>query len=175
MPAGRPPKPTALTLICNRDHEHNSQCTTGRRVPNSQEPTVPADYVPPPDWLSDHCKEAYNAMVPQLIKAGLWSSIDMRGLAIMLDQYETAIECRALYLQFGYTYVSDAGVVRARPEVAMSKGMFDSVKKWCTEFGLTPASRSRIRVGIAGGNQDTEKDKDEKGFFRSSNVKTKQA
>lgn len=146
---GRKPKPTALKLV---------QGNPGRRPLNKKEPKPPATMPPKPKHLSGFASEAWDRIAPELHRAGLLSKIDGAGLELLVCAYDDWRAANALVVAEGLTYECETAgggsMVRARPEVAMRSDAWRRVRAILAEFGLTPASRSRIDVNPADDAKD---------------------
>ncbi len=168
MPAGRPPKPTALKLL---------QGNPGKRKLNSEEPKPPTGPVKPPSWLRGRAKTAWKWVAPILEEMGVLTTADPHALALLCDAYAEYIECRAVVRKLGATYESRviktstrrvaanasdeaediteaeepfsgddwSTIIRPRPEVKMYQDAWRRVHRMLSEFGMTPSSRSKVK------------------------------
>jgi P27 family predicted phage terminase small subunit len=66
----------------------------------------------------------------------------------------------------GEVIISDKGGMYQNPWVAIRNRSMEQVHKFYTEFGLTPSSRSRVKV-----ETPTEEEELEKMLFRGQSVK----
>src|SRR5579859_2336929 len=97
MPAGRPPKPTALKVLSGNP---------GKRALNQNEPTPPAGSISAPSWLRGRARTAWKWVAPVLEQMGVLSTADTHALALLCDAYAEYIECRAVVRRLGRTYES---------------------------------------------------------------------
>ena len=139
---GPPPKPTALRLL---------QGNPGRRPINPREPE-PRKSVPRcPSWLDEEAKECWKRLVPELKRMGVLSCVDADALAAYCDSW-SRWKRAVLFLQKNgdvYTVKDGAGKVKyiqQLPQVAIARNLLIALNRYQQEFGLTPASRSRLVV-----------------------------
>lgn len=135
---GPPPKPTALKILeGNRGHQKLNL--------NEPKPTPGIGAVP--SWMSAEGKRAWKVIVPELERLGLLTVIDGLALSAACSAYGEAVECRRYLKKNGRTMkVGEAGYEQQRPEVSIEQKAWDRFHKFCTEFGLTAAARSRLRI-----------------------------
>jgi P27 family predicted phage terminase small subunit len=109
---------------------------------NEPEPEAPKDLTPPA-WLDELGLEFWNSLAPQLHMMGLLSEID-------LPLFTAACERWSVYrratdeLQKQLTRNSKANGRVAKPEAQIAKAALAEVRAILAEFGIGPASRSRV-------------------------------
>lgn len=146
--AGRKPKPDHLKLI------------TGTAQPCRMNPGAPGSIDEPldaPAWLSERAAEIFNDLAAIIDKMGLGSGSDNSMLALLASRIEEVEICTAVIEDGGRVYVSKEEtttatdgtlvvkqMVRARPEVGMRNEAMRHVQTLLSEFGLSPAARSRV-------------------------------
>jgi P27 family predicted phage terminase small subunit len=137
---GPAPKPTALKLL---------QGNPGKRPLNTREPQ-PNDATPRcPGWLDEEAKIAWRRIVPELKRMGLLTSIDGDALANYCDTW-SRWKRSVLFLQKNGDFYSikdeegKAKYVQQWPQVAIARNLLAVLNRYQQEFGLTPASRSRL-------------------------------
>lgn len=113
----------------------------GRDIDNSM-PACPA-------WLSLEAKRIWKREAPKLHAAGLLSAVDGPAFAnycLLRAQLKQAYE--ELGDTLTYESVNKNGSVyeMPKPQVAIIQKCIDQIKSYAAEFGMTPASRSRIPV-----------------------------
>ena len=137
---GPPPKPTRLKLL---------EGNPGKRALNRREPQ-PRQITPRcPPWLSNKAKAVWRRMVPELRAMGVLTAVDGEALAAFCQTYMRWRQAEEFLDKHGTTYPlrDDKGNVRCLqqfPQVAISRNMLLALKAFYGEFGMTPASRSRI-------------------------------
>ena len=145
MVAGRKPKPTPLRVIeGNRGH---------RPLPKD-EPQPRSDYTPCPIWLKGKARQEWKRITPELRRLGLLTVVDRAALAAYCQAYARWVEAEAIIEEKGLTFETDSGYVQQRPEVPIAQKSMQIMKAFATEFGLTPASRTRISVSQKPGEKD---------------------
>ena len=145
--AGRKPKPTAM-----KELEGNP----GKRKLNAQEPKP--DATPPkcPAWLSVEAKREWKRICPFLEKAGLLTQVDRAALAGYCQSYANWQNAEKHIAEEGSTFETPNGYQQQTPWVSIAQTNLKNMLKFCTEFGLTPSSRSRIAAAKA--DEDSEDD-----------------
>ena len=129
--AGRPRKPTALKIL---------QGNPGRRPLEPEKEPQPDAAIPVcPAGLSKRALAEWHRITPHLYKLGLLSEIDLSGLAGYCICFGELFEAEAMIKKVGRWKV-DQKIVKARDEA------LKQMRGYIVEFGLTPASRSRVRV-----------------------------
>lgn len=141
---GPAPKPTALKVLTGNP---------GKRPLNMAEPR-PAPGIPScPSWLSLEARREWRRITPELSRLGLLSGVDRAALAGYCQCWARWAEAEKTLTEKGmsveiqredkdgnlYTYG-----ITARPEVAAALKEAAMMKAFLVEFGLTPASRTRI-------------------------------
>jgi len=101
-----------------------------------------------PKWLLPEARAEWDRVVPELERLGLLSKIDGAALAGYCQNWARAIKCEKRLEHKGMTMKTQSGYEQQRPEVAMAQKYWALVKVFCSEYGLTPASR--VRLGTPG-------------------------
>jgi P27 family predicted phage terminase small subunit len=115
--------------------------------------------------LAPQAKKLWKALAPQLEKLGLLTKIDGAAFEAVCQEYAIWVQCELYLKKAGRTtvmnrksewdedregniveHVTDSGYEQQRPEVAIGNKALAALKAFCTEFGLTPSSRSRINL-----------------------------
>src|SRR5262245_48317066 len=114
---------------------------------NPDEPTPdPPDVLNAPEWLDDYGREAWDKLVPQLVKLGLFTSLDLLFFAMICADYSVfrrATDCTKDKL----THETEANGRCALPEIAIARAAFDRVRQGLEPFGaIGPGSRSRLKA-----------------------------
>lgn len=142
--AGRRPKPTALKI---------SQGNPGKRRLNELEPTPEPGEGVPPKMLSRRARGIWKLMAPMLVKLKVLTEADHPALAFMCLQSAQAEEIALAIAKQGL-FVK--GVLRdstgkaigeipvINPAFRVQSQAIKEVRGWLLEFGLTPASRSKV-------------------------------
>ena len=137
---GRKRKPDTLKVVAGTAQK----C---RMNPNT--PNVSGGIPVAPDELTDRAAEIFNRLSSILAGMGIGTPDDVDGLSILaqrLDQIETL---NTMIEDGGYTYSTEGGLVKANPAVAMRDVAMRHAQSLLSEFGLTPAARSKVSARIA--------------------------
>lgn len=91
-------------------------------------------------------KRVWQALIPRLHELGMLASFD----DTVLEQHCTNVARRRVLLKQlekeGEIVTTDKGTVVKNPIVAIISKLDDAIRRTACEFGLTPASRTRIHV-----------------------------
>lgn len=129
-----PRKPTALKVL------DGSARKDPQRL-NPAEPEPPRGLGEPPAHLSDRAKEVWKDEGPY------WSTVADRGAFARYCQHEAdAWEHRATCEADGYWQRSQRGTFVLHPAARLMMKCFEQAQRISVEFGMTPASRSRVSV-----------------------------
>ncbi len=90
---------------------------------NRNEPSLPFGCADTPPWLTDLAREHWNEIAPMLAKARVLTDGDRANLALMCESY-----------------------AEWREDIRGAWKAKDLYRRLSCEFGLTPSSRSRIKV-----------------------------
>lgn len=147
--AGRKPKPTALKVL---------EGNPGKRPLPENEPK-PKPIAPEcPDWLFGEGRKMWDKLSPQLEHIGLLTSIDGEAFAAACQCWKTFVDCQRYLEEHGltYKYTNKAGAENEidRPQVKIGQKALDQFRVFCSEFGLTPSSRTRIEVKTTESSKD---------------------
>lgn len=151
MPVGRKPKPTALKLVMGNP---------GRRPPLvANEAAPPLSRPDPPAHLGDLAKVEWGRVIDRLFQCGLMTDIDVPMLAAYCDAYGQWVQlsrdlermAAADPTTHGVMLRTTAGNFIQNPIVGALRVARTDMARYAVEFGMTPASRSRIDVGIGAG------------------------
>jgi len=144
---GPPPKPTVLKILAGNP---------GRRPLNEREPKPRQGLPRCPSWLDDEAKRCWNRTVSELRGMGVLTIVDGDALAAYCDtwsRWKRAI----LFLQKNgdvFTTRDEFGKVKfiqSWPQVGIARTLLTALNRYQAEFGLTPASRSRVSVNVNDG------------------------
>ncbi len=139
---GRPgpaPTPTALRVL---------RGNPSKRPFNVNEPHPDRGEHPPdcPDSLDGLGRAEWQRLAPILHRAGLLTLVDEATFAVYCTARGQFIEASRHLADHGSTRVSPNGFETASPWVAIQDRAAKTLHRVGCEFGLTPASRSRIAV-----------------------------
>ena len=123
----------------------------GKRALNDREPT-PALGVPDcPNYLDDEAKAEWFRTAKVLSDMGLLSLADRTALAAYCIVYSRWLQAEEQVKKFGSIVKSpEKGFPMKSPYLTVADQAMEAMHKFMVEFGLTPSSRSRIRVPEGG-------------------------
>lgn len=146
---GRKPKPTALKVL---------EGNPGKRPLPQNEPKPKPIAPTRPTWLTGEGKKMWERLAPELERLGLLTAIDGEAFAAACERWGTYVDCQKYLKKHGrtYTYTNKAGAENEieRPEVKIAQKALDQFRAFCSDFGLTPSSRTRIEVKPLEGEED---------------------
>lgn len=144
---GRKPKPTALKLI---------EGNPGKHPINESEPKPPKGEIKCPAWLLPEAKKEWKRLASSLDAMGVLTKIDIAAFAGYCQAYARWKEAEEFITQHGSIFKTPSGYVQQVPQVSIAQQNLKIMQSFCTEFGLTPASRARIIAGGANGKNGEE-------------------
>lgn len=132
---GRKPKPTALKVI---------EGNPGKRPLNQAEPK-PENKAPKcPSWLEKEAKKEWRRMSKVLEALGILTEVDTAAFAGYCQAYARWKEAEEFLSKHGTIFKTPSGYIQQVPQVSIAQTYLKIMKDFCSEFGLTPSSRSRI-------------------------------
>ena len=135
---GRKPKPTHAKLLAGNP---------GHRPLNDREPDAPSGIPECPEHLDDEARAEWFRTSKVLLDMGLLSTADRAALAAYCVTYSRSVEAEKIVKKFGTIVKSPVkNFPMKSPYLCIAEGAMEQMRKLLVEFGLTPSSRSRIRV-----------------------------
>ena len=145
---GRKPTPTAI-----KELEGNP----GKRPLNSNEPKPVKKAPACPKWLEPEAKKEWRRLVKQMETLGILTQVDMAAFAGYCQAYARWKEAEEFITQHGSIVKTPSGYWQQVPQVSIAQTYLKIMNRFAEQFGLTPASRSRIIADSAsGGGIDDE-------------------
>ena len=135
---GRKPTPTALKLL---------RGNPGRRPLNEDEPKPAVRLPRSPDHLSDLAKKEWRRAGRFLLQLGLMSDIDVAAFAGYCAAYGRWAEAERSLKTSGIMLMSPNGFQIQSPYLAVANKALEQMRSLLSEFGMSPASRSRVSGG----------------------------
>lgn len=134
---GPPKKPQELKELDGDIHKER----WNRNAPK------PEKGIPPcPAHLKGAAKTEWRRIVPELDKLGLLTQIDRAALAAYCEAYREWSEACKLMEGKSPIIRTEAGNIIQNPLVGIKHKAAEHMHKFLIEFGMTPASRTRISV-----------------------------
>lgn len=136
--AGRKKTPDHLKMI-------SGTARTDRMNPDAPKPNRGISSAP--EILSDRGAEIFAGISAILDGMGIASPDDKDALSLLAQRLEQ-IEVLTVQIEDGgYTYKTQAGLVKANPAVGMRSEAMRHAQSLLSDFGLTPAARSKVSAG----------------------------
>ena len=134
---GRKPKPTALKVLGGNP---------GKRPLNEKEPQPEKKAPRCPSWLEPEAKKEWRRMAKTLENIGVLTQVDKAAFAGYCQAYARWKEAEEFLSKHGTIFKTPSGYIQQVPQVAIARNYLQIMKDFCSEFGLTPAARTRIKV-----------------------------
>lgn len=142
-----PNRPTPSRLAALRGNP-------GKRARNTREPMPKVKIPTAPPYLDAYAKTEWRRITKQLGAVELLSDMDRAVLAAYCQAVSEQREA-LLQMQRDGRYIENAqGVPVRAPWLLTYEKATDAMRKLASEFGLTPAARSRVQVGGAPEEED---------------------
>lgn len=141
-------KPTALKKLLGNP---------GKRKLNEKEPVVPKGVPELPRFLNGEGRAEWKRIVPILCNMGVLTVADGKALGAYCSAYAQLCKAEAAIEKYGLicaTLDQETGVaeLKVNPAVRIKSDALRHMKSFLIEFGLTPASRSKLKINA---NHDT--------------------
>ncbi len=137
---GPAPAPTALKIM---------RGNPGKRPINKSEPKPRKFKSKPPDHLDPEAVAEWKRLVPILKRMKVLTEADYMALGTLCVAYSTMAKAQKQLTTAGLLYKTQSGYVQPSPLMGIITRNMEIVKKHLAEFGMTPASRSRIQMAPA--------------------------
>ena len=145
---GRKPKPTALKLL---------EGNPGKHPLNAHEPIPPKGGLRCPSWLLPEAKKEWKRLASSLEAMGVLTMADLTAFAGYCQAYARWKEAEEFITQHGSIFKTPSGYVQQVPQVSIAQQNLKIMQSFCSDFGLTPATRARI-IANGGGKDDASSD-----------------
>jgi P27 family predicted phage terminase small subunit len=137
--AGRKPTPTELKKLRGTDRADRSLGDREAQFP------IPKSMPEPPSMLNELGQAAWNHYGRLLLDAGLLTAGDMMALEMLCAAYGRWLEAELDVLETGTVLVSEnTGGRYQNPSLHVANKAWEQIRKMLSEFGLTPAERTRV-------------------------------
>ncbi len=140
---GRSKKPTELHVL-NGNPSKIKDLGQGEPKPKPITGTVE-----PPEFLNEYAVKMWQRLFPILKNINLITEADLESFTMLCQSYGIWVDCEIELNNIRITEYTNKGGNTNDVEHELSKigrQAFMQYKSLCTEFGLTPASRSRIQI-----------------------------
>lgn len=132
---GRKPKPTAI-----KELEGNP----GNRPLNDKEPKPLKKAPPCPKWLEDDAKKEWRRLSKKMEQLGILTEVDMAAFAGYCQSHARWKAAEEFISKHGAIVKTPSGYWQQVPQVSIAQQYMKQMSKFAEQFGLTPASRSRL-------------------------------
>ena len=139
MIRGRRPKPTRLKVLTGNP---------GKRPLNENEPRPEAAVPDCPIELGPVAQQEWNRLVGELSDLKLLTNLDRAALAAYCGAYALWAEATQAIQKYGTMVKSPSGYPIQSPYVSIANRQTEIMMRIASEFGFTPASRSRISTPL---------------------------
>jgi P27 family predicted phage terminase small subunit len=119
----------------------------GKRRLNDAEPRPAAKAPPCPACLGDEARKEWQRLSKELAALGLLTGLDRNLLAAYCQAHALWVEAVSSIGRYGTMVKSPNGFPMQSPYVAVANKQVDIMVRIAAELGMTPSSRTRIRVG----------------------------
>jgi P27 family predicted phage terminase small subunit len=131
----------------------------GKRPLNEREPAAPQGVPERAEWLDAEAQAEWDRVTVELQEMGLLSRTDRAALTAYCTAWSRWVEAEVQVKKYGTVVKSpEKGFPMKSPYLSIADQALETMRKLMVEFGLTPSSRSRIRVP-AGGDEADELDR----------------
>jgi len=135
--AGRRPKPTAI-----KKNEGNP----GKRKLSKLEPRPAQGEPDRPKHLVGEAKREWERIVPELLDMGVLTKVDRVALCAYCQCYADWCAAKKEVKKFGRILKAPSGYPVVNPSIGIANTAMREMRAFLIEFGLTPASRTRLKV-----------------------------
>ncbi|MBN2024069.1 MAG: phage terminase small subunit P27 family [Pirellulales bacterium] len=143
---GRKPNPSALNRL---------RGNPGKRATNKREPKIKAEIPPCPRHLDAEAKKEWRRVAGILQKHGLLTQVDRAVLVAYCRAWSLFVEADRHVRERGMTMVSPkTGAVYQSPYMNQLTAAMKDLVRFAAELGMTPSSRSRVKVDVDGPESD---------------------
>ena len=137
--AGRKPLPTHLKLVKGTARSHRL---------NKKEPKPPLVAPEPPDYLDENAKAKFSELAKMLARHGVMTELDAGAIARYAVVWCRWVDAEAEIKKRGPVVKTAGDNIIQNPFLAVANKCLLQMAQIESEFGLTPSSRSRIRMEV---------------------------
>lgn len=141
---GRPAKPTAIKVLAGNP---------GKRALNTREPRPRRALPACPRWLSKAARAEWRRVAAELYDAGLLTTVDRAALAGYCVAFARWQEAEGVVTAKGMVVKTTNGNLIQNPFLAIANRAMDDMRRFAAEFGMTPASRTRVVAADTGAGE----------------------
>jgi P27 family predicted phage terminase small subunit len=120
----------------------------GKRPLNANEPKPKSEIPECPAELGTVARKEWNRLVGELASLRMITNLDRAALAAYCGAYALWAEATEALQKYGTMVKSPSGYPIQSPYVAVANRQAEIMMRIASEFGFTPASRSRISTPV---------------------------
>src|SRR5262249_23321427 len=99
-----------------------------------------------PKHLDDEARREWRRMVPVLLRMRVLTEADGHCLANLCLAYSMLVRAQTRLNESGLLLKTPSGYLQQSPLIGIINGAVETINKLSREFGMTPASRSRLQI-----------------------------
>lgn len=134
---GPPKTPTSLRLL---------RGNPSRRPLPKNEPVAEVCAPDPPEHLSATARAHWMQIVTILTDVRVMTNLDVDALAVYCETYSFWVEATERVRHLGMVIKTDKGSIIQNPYLRIANSAQESMLQLLKEFGMTPASRTRVQA-----------------------------
>ncbi len=134
---GRKPKPTKLKQLAGNP---------GKRPLNKHEARIAPEIPTCPSHLLGEARKEWRRMAEALYAAGLLTLVDRAALAGYCQAWARWVKAEKMLTKQGEVILGVLGIEKVNPWHTVAKNAKEEMRKFLIEFGMSPASRSRVEA-----------------------------
>lgn len=138
--AGGALQPARLKLLNGRGPGKDS---AGRPV--NEGPKFVRTAPNPPSWLGREAKAEWKRVVPELERLRMLSRVTRASLTAYCQTWETYVHATRLLQEEGLVIEAKQGLL-PHPAVGIQRATGTELRRWASEYGMTPASEQKVTV-----------------------------
>lgn len=152
MARGRKPLPDAVHELRGRPGKRKRRVDTEdpmkgeapdpSAIPDSEIAALPVPS--PPKHLPRHAQDEWRRIAPILVRKGLLREADRIAFETRCRAYSDLRTIEERLKRDGAYYKAEKGIIRRHPAIADKHRLMEIIRKFDSEFGLTPAARARV-------------------------------
>ncbi|MEO1896163.1 MAG: phage terminase small subunit P27 family [Methylococcales bacterium] len=131
----RPPLPTNLKIIKGTQRKDRL---------NKSEPKPKVNSLSKPDYLTPVASDYWDRIYPDLSDAKIISTLDYDALAMLCESYAYYRHALEELQTHGAVMTNRDGALVRSPYLMVMQKAFEQLKSMLSEFGMSPASRTKI-------------------------------
>lgn len=109
---------------------------------------------PIPEALHPDAAKEWKRLAPIVVAKGLLTEADWLAWRLGFEALSTWFEAGEKVAKEGAVHFTDKGYPAQNPWVAIGQRAYGAVMKFCREFGLTPSSRSGLKLEVEEKDED---------------------